>query len=167
MPNSYEREPLFQNNGERPFCDTSIVIHHCTQLSNDYFLLGASICTRVRPDAPNFALTLLSFVDTLPFYIAMPYAPKNKIPEAPCSKGLRGLHPKVRLYQIPSFDIGNELIGTKYDSLPFYSLFIFVFPLAELPLPCYDKESVRLPPTFSGACESSKTPPFLLRFYYF
>ena len=81
MPNSYERGPLFQNNGERPFCDASIVIHHCTQLSNDYFLLAASICTRVRPDAPNFAPTLLSFVDTLPFYIAMPYAQKTKSPK--------------------------------------------------------------------------------------
>ena len=120
MPNSYEREPLFQNNGERPFCDASIVIHHCTQLSNDYFLLAASICTQVRPDAPNFVPTLLSFVDTLPFYIAMPYAPKNKIPEAPCSKGLRGLHPKVRLYQIPSFDIElRDIMSSHYVTILF------------------------------------------------
>ena len=54
MPNSYEsREPLFPKNGERPFYGTIIVNYHCTQLSNDYFLLGASICTRVRPGAPG------------------------------------------------------------------------------------------------------------------
>ena len=55
----------------------------------------------------------------------------------------------------------NMMICTLSDAI------IFVFPLAELPLPCYDMKSVRLPPTFSGACGSSKTLPFLLRFYYF
>ena len=55
----------------------------------------------------------------------------------------------------------NMMICTLSDAI------IFVFPLAELPLPCYDMKSVRLPPTFSGACGSSETPPSLLRFYYF
>ena len=32
----------------------------------------------------------------------------RKIPEVPCNKGFRGLHPKVGLYQIPSFDIDNN-----------------------------------------------------------
>ena len=81
MPNSYEsREPLFQNNGERLFLRHCIVNYHCTQLSNDYFWLGASICTRVRPDAPNFAPTLLKLADTLSFYATMPCAPKKQNP---------------------------------------------------------------------------------------
>ena len=60
-----------------------IVRNHCTQLSNDYFLPGASICTRVRPDAPNFAPTLLKLADALSFYAAMPYAPQKKNPRSP------------------------------------------------------------------------------------
>ena len=84
MPNSYEsREPLFQNNGERLFLRHCIVIYHCTQLSNDYFLPGASICTRVRPDAPSFAPALLKLADALSFYVTMPYTPKKQNPRSP------------------------------------------------------------------------------------
>ena len=60
-----------------------IVIYHCTQLSNDYFWLGASICTRVRPDAPIFAPTLLPFADILSFCATMPYVKKKQNPQSP------------------------------------------------------------------------------------
>ena len=85
MPNSYEsREPLFQINGERLFF-TSLhneeSLHPTIQTIT--FLLGASICTRVRPDAPNFAPTSLKLADTLSFYATMPYAPKKQNPRSP------------------------------------------------------------------------------------
>ncbi len=83
MPNSYESRSRSSKNGERPFYGTIIVKNHCTQLSNDYFLLGASICNRVRPDAPNFAPTLLNLADALSFYATMPYAPQKQNPRSP------------------------------------------------------------------------------------
>ena len=95
MPNSYKsRELLFQNNGERLFLRHCIVNYHCTQLSNDYFLSGASICTRVRPDAPIFAPTLLKLTDALSFYATMPYAPKKQNPRSPLLQEISRTAPK-------------------------------------------------------------------------
>ena len=119
MPNSYEsREPLFQNNGERLFLRHCIVIYHCTQLSNDYFLPGASICTRVRPDAPSFAPALLKLADALSFYVTMPYTPKKENPRSPlitrdfedCTQKCDCIKYRVLIFDTTLFMIQSQLL---------------------------------------------------------